>query len=112
MDPTAPDTLYAGIGRPREYTFGRGEVHKTTDGGQAWARVNQPGSLPDDAWITDLLIHPRASQHLYLACQHGLYQSHDGGVTWRLTVAGLPHPHVRRLALCAARPDVRSIAAA
>ncbi len=106
IDPRAPDTLYAGIGRPRRYTFGKGAVYKTTDGGEFWAQVNRPGSLPNDAWVTDLLIDPRDGAHLYLACQHGVYQSHDGGVTWQRTIAGLPHPHVRRIALCRKKPDV------
>lgn len=106
IDPSDPDTLYAGIGRPRRYTFGKGAMYKTTDAGASWALVNRPGCLPEDAWITDLLIHPQDSTHLYLACQHGVYQSHDAGVTWQRTIAGLPHPHVRRIALCRQQPNV------
>ena len=106
IDPAEPNTLYAGIGRPRVFTFGKGAVYKTTDGGRRWARVNAPGSLPDDAWVTDLVLDPRDGRHLYLACQHGLYQSRDGGASWHLTVDGLPHRHVRRVALCRAQPDV------
>ena len=106
VDAKSPDTLYAGIGRPRRLTFGKGAVYKTTDAGATWARVNQPGSLPDDAWVTDLLIHPTDSRHLYLACQHGVYQSRDAGVNWQPTIAGLPHPHVRRVAMCKQQPNV------
>ena len=106
IDPRAPDTIYAGIGRPRRYTFGKGAVYKTTDAGAAWTQVNAPGSLPQDALVSDLLIDPRDSQHLYLACQHGVYQSQDAGVQWERTVAGLPHNHVRRLAQCKGQPQV------
>ena len=106
IDPRAADTLYAGIGRPRRYTFGKGAVYKTTDAGGHWARINAPDSLPQDAWVTDLLIRPDDSKRLYLACQHGVYQSRDAGVTWERTISGLPHPHVRRVALCRQQPNV------
>jgi photosystem II stability/assembly factor-like uncharacterized protein len=106
IDQNAPNTLYAGIGRPRRYEHGKGAVYKTTDGGSHWSRINSQGSLPDDALVSDLLIDPDDSNHLYLACQYGVYQSHDSGVNWELTIDGLPHPHVRRLALCRGHPDV------
>ena len=106
IDPEAPRVLYAGIGRPRRHSGGAGAVYKTRDGGRHWARVNAEGSLPDDALVSDLVLDPRDSRHLYLACQHGLFQSFDGGASWRPTVDGLPHRHVRRVALCQAHPDV------
>jgi len=116
IDPHAPDTLYAGIGLPRGViyvgpgvpmaTFGKGAVYKTLDGGRHWVLINTPGSLPQDAWITDLLIHPHDSRHLYLASQHGVYQSHDAGITWQRTISGLAHAHVRRIALCLRQPNV------
>ena len=104
IDPRAPDTLYAGIGRPRRSAFGRGALYKTTDAGVTWAQANEAGSLPDDALISDLLIDPADSRRLYLACPNGVYQSHDAGATWSRTIDGLPHPHVRRLAYCPAEP--------
>jgi len=106
IDPEAPDTVYAGIGRPRRYEFGKGALYKTTDGGAHWAKVNAEGSLPAEALVSDLLIDPRDSRHLYLACQFGAFQSRDAGVAWELTTAGLPHRHVRRLAQCRAHPDI------
>ena len=106
IDPRSPDTLYAGIGRPRRYSFGKGTLYKTTDAGASWTPANQAGSLPEDAWITDLLIHPQDGTHLYLVCQHGVYQSRDAGVTWQRTIAGLPHSHVRRIGLCPQQPKV------
>ena len=98
IDPRAPGTLYAGIGRPRRQAFGRGAVYKSTDAGTTWIRANEAGSLPEDALVSDLLIDPRNSRHLYLACPNGVYQSRDAGTTWSRTIEGLPHPHVRRLA--------------
>jgi photosystem II stability/assembly factor-like uncharacterized protein len=106
IDPNAPDTLYAGIGSPRRYEHGRGSVYKTTDGGSHWSRINTQNSLSEDALVSDLIIDPDDSNHLYLACQYGVYQSYDSGVNWELTTDELPHPHVRRLALCRKHPDV------
>jgi photosystem II stability/assembly factor-like uncharacterized protein len=106
IDPRNPAVLYAGIGRPRWQQFGKGAVYKTVDGGGHWQQVNAPGSLPADALVTDLVIDVRDSRRLFLACQYGLYRSDDAGIGWSLTIDGLPHPHVRRLAQCRAQPDV------
>ena len=106
IDPRDPAVLYAGIGRPRWQQFGKGAVYKTVDGGAHWKQVNAPGSLPADALVTDLAIDPRDSRRLLLACQYGVYRSEDGGVGWVLTIAGLPHPHVRRIAFCRGQPEI------
>ena len=106
IDPKRPEVLYAGIGRPRAMTFGKGALYKSLDGGEHWRRVNSPGSLPEDAWISDLVLDPRDSSHLYLACQHGLYQSSNAGETWRRATDGMSHHHVRRVAICTGQPDV------
>lgn len=105
IDPAAPDTLYAGIGRPRLFKEGTGTLYKTTDGGESWLRVNAPDSLPPDALISDILVDPRDGKRLHLACQHGVFQSEDGGTTWHASTHGLPHPHARRLARSPSRPD-------
>ena len=101
-----PAVLYAGIGRPRPQLFGKGAVYKTQDGGAHWKQVNTPGSLPADALVTDVVIDLRDNRRLFLACQYGLYRSDDAGVSWVLTIAGLPHPHVRRIAQCRSQPDI------
>lgn len=106
IDPQNPAVLYAGIGRPRSRQFGKGAVYKTVDSGGHWKQINTPGSLRADALVTDLVIDPRNSRRLFLACQYGVYRSEDAGVSWVLTTAGLPHPHVRRIALCRSQPDI------
>ena len=105
LDLQNPAVLYAGIGRPRQQLFGKGAVYKTTDSGGHWKQVNAPGSLPADALVTDLVIDPRDSRRLFLACQYGVYRSDNAGVGWARTITGLPHPHVRRIALCRSQPD-------
>ena len=104
IDPKRPNTVYAGIGRPRFSNEGQGRVYKTTDGGDNWFVVNADGSLPQDAVITDLAIHPRNSDTLFVCSQHGLFRSDDAGVTWKKKYRGLPHDHVRRLAICETQP--------
>ena len=101
-----PAVLYAGIGRPRPQLFGKGTVYKTQDAGAHWKQVNTPGSLPADALVTDVVIDLRDNRRLFLACQYGLYRSDNAGVSWVLTIAGLPHPHVRRIAQCRSQPDI------
>lgn len=105
MDPDDPNVLYAGVGCPRRRKWGSGTVYKTVDGGTHWARVNEAGSLPAHAVISDILIDPRNPQRLYLACDQGVFQSADGGGTWSPSCAGLPHCSVRRLAQCRFAPD-------
>jgi photosystem II stability/assembly factor-like uncharacterized protein len=106
IDPQDPAVLYAGIGRPRWGQFGKGAVYKTVDAGAHWQQVNKRGSLPADALVTDLIVDLRDSRRLFLACQYGLYRSDDGGAGWVLTIDGLPHPCVRRIAQCPGQPDV------
>ncbi|MGE5532126.1 MAG: WD40/YVTN/BNR-like repeat-containing protein, partial [Bacteroidota bacterium] len=43
FDPTSPDVLYAGIGRPRWGKDGRGEIYKSEDCGESWRLVTAPG---------------------------------------------------------------------
>ena len=106
IDPTAPNTLYAGIGNPRYQNAGQGAVYKTTDGAANWTKINAAGTLPSDAYVNDLVIDPANPQHLLLTCQYGVYQSSDGGVSWQQTNTGLPQPNARRLAVSAAQPQV------
>ena len=77
VDPRFPDTLYAGIGRPRGFKAGQGAVYRSTDGGESWTQTNVPGSLPEDAVITDIVIDPRDSSALMLASSGGVYRSRD-----------------------------------
>ncbi len=107
IDPQQPDTIYAGIGRPRWKKGGVGTIYKTTDGGAHWSIANPNGGGMDrEALVSDLVVHPRESRRVFAATNRGLYRSDDAGATWRLLSKGLPHNHTRRVGLCAKQPDV------
>ncbi|MFA6563315.1 MAG: hypothetical protein WCV00_15505 [Verrucomicrobiia bacterium] len=107
IDPQQPDTLYAGIGRPRWNKGGTGTIYKTTDGGAHWSVANPNGGGMDrESIVSDLVVHPRESRRVFAATNRGLYRSDDAGATWRLLNKGLPHNHTRRVGLCAKQPDV------
>ena len=72
-DPQQPDTLYAGIGRPRWNKDGAGTIYKTTDGGARWQIANPDSSGMDrEAIVSDLIIHPRESRRVFAATNRGL----------------------------------------
>ncbi|MFN8542836.1 MAG: hypothetical protein U0807_01285 [Candidatus Binatia bacterium] len=80
IDPTAPDTLYAGVG----YT-----AFKTTNGGQSWSNLRQ---APFDTYggrVTDLIVDPVQPQHVFVSTDAGavIQSSTDGGQTWSLLTA-------------------------
>ncbi|MFA5194063.1 MAG: hypothetical protein WC740_25420, partial [Verrucomicrobiia bacterium] len=107
IDPQQPDTLYAGIGRPRWKKGGAGTIYKTTDGGAHWSVANpNAGGMDREAIVSDLVVHPRESRRVFAATNRGLYRSDDAGATWRLLNKGLPHNHTRRVGLCSKQPDV------
>ncbi|MBI4886233.1 MAG: hypothetical protein HY824_04005 [Acidobacteria bacterium] len=114
MDPADPDVLYAGIGTPRQGIGKQGAIYRSADGGDTWAIVNAPGSLPADALVTSLIVHPSnrtpapgaSATTLYATSQYGFFISRDGGVTWTASNGGLPHTNVARVALSRNHPDV------
>jgi len=86
-------------------------IFKTTDGGQSWSKVlfvnNQTGAV-------DLAIHPGNPRILYAAMWQmerkpwtiidggemgGIFQSKDGGTTWKKLEGGLPKGVIGRIGL-------------
>ncbi len=99
FDPTRPDVLYAGIGRPRWGKDGAGAIYQSVDCGETWKLITPPGTLPEKAIISDLEVAPDGSVIL-AATSAGLYRSADAGASWS-KANGLPDQPVLEVAIAA-----------
>ncbi len=88
--PSDPNVIYVGMGE----SFPRGDmatgdgVWKSTDAGKTWTHVG----LDDTRVIGNIVVDPRNPAHVYVAAlghvfgpnkQRGVYESTDGGKTWK-----------------------------
>ena len=93
VDPSNPDTLYAGLWEAREGPWENGQfngthggIYKTTDGGETWKPLT--GGLPDGIIQAHIAIAPSDPQRLYASVAikgavH-IYGSRDGGNSWSI----------------------------
>ena|SRR2546425_4079293 len=93
IDPTNPETVYAGTAN--------GGVFKSDDGGQSWSRV--PGLF---AGIFALVIAPTSPATTVYAAGFGVYKTTDGGQTWTSASVGITSQLVRNLAIDPTNPAV------
>ncbi len=90
FDPTRPDVVYAGIGRPRWNKDGKGHIYRSRDCGETWQLVTLPGMLAPQAIVSDLEVSPDGA-YLLAATNQGLYRSENGGESWgRVAAESLP----------------------
>ena len=91
MDPSDPQTLYAGTGEVNggggSLTYGGMGIFKTVDGGNSWASLG----LTEAYFISRIAISSFDSQTLYLGAmgklygsndERGVFRSTDGGTNW------------------------------
>jgi len=80
IDPRDTDRVYVTFAG-----YERGNVWRTTNGGQTWSNI---GNALPKAPVRCLTIHPRRSSFLYLGTEVGIFASEDGGTTWSPTNEG------------------------
>jgi len=101
LDPTAPQTLYAGFGDGcGDDQFGL----KSTDGGVTWAPLR---GFPT---VFALLVAPRRPSTLYALGATALYKSEDAGASWTQAGAGLSGGFPRAVALDPTNPRLLYVA--
>jgi photosystem II stability/assembly factor-like uncharacterized protein len=89
IDPSRPETMYAGTGEGyfREDIRGTGlplrggGVFVTSDGGESWTGLSSTTG-PDFHWVNDLELSPGDSRVLYAATRSGVWRSQNTGETW------------------------------
>ena len=119
VHPTNPDLVYvAALGHPFGKNPERG-VFRSKDGGKTWDHVL---ALNDSTGMSDLAMNPKNPRVLYAAAwraerkpwtlisggpEGGVYQSTDGGDTWKKLGGGLPTGIVGKIGVTvsAANPD-------
>ncbi len=88
VDPTTPDTMYAGVGRS---TYSTNGVYKTLNAGASWARI-ETAPLPygTSTYRVRLAMAPSNGQVIYALILQSdgrtpLYKTTNGGATWSQT---------------------------
>jgi photosystem II stability/assembly factor-like uncharacterized protein len=110
LHPTDPGTAWVAAMGPLYTKNEVGGVYMTRDGGASWKRVLQVAGTHGDAGAVDLEVDPRDPQHLWAATWDrtrrawnfeeagmgsGVWESVDGGATWKAVADGLPDSAVR-----------------
>jgi photosystem II stability/assembly factor-like uncharacterized protein len=83
VDPTAPQTVYAGSGISGMLP---GTVFKSTDGGASWVPANN--GLPS-VFVRALVIDPQTPSTIYAGTSGGVFKSTNGGGNWEPANNGL-----------------------
>lgn len=92
MDPRNPDVIYASAHQRRRHVFtyvGGGPesgIHKTTDGGKTWEKINK-GLPKEDIGRIGLAISPANPEYIYAIVEAandkgGFYRSTNRGASW------------------------------
>lgn len=94
INPKNPDLLYAGTS---------GGIYRTNNGGMQWSASNK-GLMVDmrisamSLGVNSIAFDPKDPAHLYTGTAKGLYQSRDGGSTWKRSDQGIDELFVTAVA--------------
>jgi len=112
-DPNNQFILWLGTGEnnhQRSLGYGNG-VYKSTDGGSTWANMG----LKNSRQIGNILIDPRNSNVVYVACEgslwgpstdRGLYKTTDGGKNWKKVLNISENTGVNNILCDPRNPDI------
>ncbi|MDD5750180.1 MAG: hypothetical protein PHU56_00815 [Candidatus Pacebacteria bacterium] len=117
IDPNNHNVVYVSIAEThgnnyyyedRAQRYNKGQIYKTTSGGDYWQAINTPGAngIPSDATIFELAVRPGDSNTVLASTNRGFFKSTDGGVNWTKKSFGLPYDDIRGLAVHPANPDI------
>lgn len=91
IDPTDPNTIYAGTGEQSEGVgsyYGAGII-RSTDAGATWKNLG----LHEVGAFVEIVVHPKNPNRIYAAggrSAGGVFRSDDKGATWKKLTGGLP----------------------
>jgi len=96
-DPVNPQTVYLAA-------YGQG-VYRSDDNGLSWFNPDSVGHTLRNLFVRRLVAWPGQSGRLFVGSGGGVYESTDGGFTWRPDTLGMPPSFsVRALALVPGSP--------
>lgn len=102
IDPHQPEVVYLGTSN--------GVVFKSVDSGMSWAALN-PGIGYSSYVIDTLAAHPNEPNHIYAGGWDlhseggGLFESRDGGISWKQIIVTKKSSAVRGLSICRSNPS-------
>ena len=101
VDPTDPDTMFAGTGTPTPAA-----IFRSTDGGASW--VQRPVEVAKECpavgtpRVTGIAVDPADRRNVWVSIEvDGVRRSTDGGDTWVPLNGGIQNPDVHNVAVSA-----------
>ncbi len=96
LDPKNPNHMMAATWQLEQHTWGQfsgtkpgSGIYNSTDGGDTWKKVTDPGLPHDPIGKIDIAIAPSNGQRVYALIQTkdqgSMWRSDDGGATWKVT---------------------------
>jgi photosystem II stability/assembly factor-like uncharacterized protein len=85
IDPSNPNTIYAGTGEYTTQSAGDG-LFRSTDAGATWTRIGTTSQV--GSRISKVIVHPTNSQIIHVTGGSGYHRSTNGGSSWSTILSG------------------------